>query len=389
MYGNCPIFSPAPALPFTENLPPRMYQIHTMEINNIYNEGISQESGETAMPPSKKMIPSMILDILKRRTDENHTLDQKDILDELNREFDPPLDRKTVRRNIEYLLDIGCPIVYTEKPRSNGNDIWTDFYLARDFTEAELRLLIDGLLFSNHVPYKRCQDLIEKLEGLASEHFRSHVKHIKTLPDPEVYNKQLFFTIQVLDEAISRERQVAFHYVNYGTDKKNHPRLGDDGKPKEYIINPYQMVAKEGKYYLICNNDDYGILSNYRVDRIADIRILEDKKRKPFSKLKDANGDRFNLSEYMKTHIKMYASGDCRVRFKINPAMVTDIIDIFGKDVTFEEETGKYVIVSAKVTENAMIQFAKSYSPDVVILEPQHLVDTMKDWARKVNRLYK
>ena len=91
----------------------------------------------------------------------------------------------------------------------------------------------------------------------------------------------------------------------------------------------------------------------------------------------------------MKTHIKMYASGDCRVRFKINPAMVTDIIDIFGKDVTFEEETEKYVIVSAKVTENAMIQFAKSYSPDVVILEPQHLVDTMKDWAKKVNRLYK
>lgn len=119
------------------------------------------------MPTSKKkMIPSMILDILRRRTDENHTLDQKDILDELNKSFDPPLDRKTVRRNIEYLLEIGCPIAYTETPRSNGNDVWTDFYLAREFTEAELRLLIDGLLFSNHVPYKRCQELIEKLEGL-------------------------------------------------------------------------------------------------------------------------------------------------------------------------------------------------------------------------------
>ena len=342
------------------------------------------------MPNSKKkMIPSMILEILKKRTDENHTLDQKDILDELNKSFDPPLDRKTVRRNIEYLLDIGCPINYTEKPRSNGNDVWTDFYLARDFTEPELRLLIDGLLFSNHVPYKRCQDLIEKLEGLASEHFKSHVKHIKTLPDPEVYNKQLFYTIQVLDEAISQERQVSFHYVNYGTDKKNHPKLDENGEPKVYIINPYQMVAKEGTYYLICNNDDYNILSNYRVDRIADVRILEDKKRKPFSKLTDANGDRFNLSEYMKTHIKMYASGDCHVRFKITPAMVTDIIDIFGKDVRFEEETDTYVIVSAQVTENAMIQFAKAYSPDVVILEPQRLVDAMKDWSRKVNHLYK
>jgi predicted DNA-binding transcriptional regulator YafY len=91
----------------------------------------------------------------------------------------------------------------------------------------------------------------------------------------------------------------------------------------------------------------------------------------------------------MKTHIKMYASGNCHVRFNITPAMVTDIIDIFGKDVRFEEETDTYVTVSAEVTENAMIQFAKSYSPDVVILEPQRMVDAMKDWSRKVNRLYK
>ena len=128
----------------------------------------------------KKMIPSMILDILREQTDENHTMDQKAILDALNKEFNPPLDRKTVRRNIEYLIEIGVPIVYTEKPRKGGNDVWTDFYLSRDFTEPELRLLIDGLLFSNHLPYKRCMQLVEKIESLSSTHFKAHVKHIKT-----------------------------------------------------------------------------------------------------------------------------------------------------------------------------------------------------------------
>ena len=68
--------------------------------------------------------------------------------------------------------------------------------------------------------------------------------------------------------------------------------------------------------------------------------------------------------------------------------MVSDIIDIFGKDVTFTEETDDYVVVSALVTEGAMFQFAKSYSPDVVILEPQRLVDEMKDWAKKVKKAY-
>lgn len=341
---------------------------------------------ENAQP--KKMIPAMILEILRENTDANHTMDQKEILDRLNEEFHPPLERKTVRRNIEYLIDMGEPISYTEKPRNNGNNIWCDFYLERDFTEPELRLLIDGLLFSNHLPHKKCQDLIEKIEGLASMHFKSHVKHIKTLTDPGINNEQIFYTIQILDEAISNERQVTFNYVNYGTDKKAHPRLGEDGKPYVYTVNPYQMAARDGKYYLICNHDKYDVLSNYRIDRIKDIKILEDKKRKPFSKLKDSNGDRFNLEEYMRTHINMFSTGDTRVKFKIVPRMVTDVIDIFGKDVSFLEEAEDYVVVSALVTEGAMFQFAKAYSPDVVVLEPPRLVDEMKDWAKKVKKAY-
>ena len=90
----------------------------------------------------------------------------------------------------------------------------------------------------------------------------------------------------------------------------------------------------------------------------------------------------------MKTHINMFATGDTRVKFKIVPRMVTDIVDTFGKDVTFLEETEDYVVVSALVTEGAMFQFAKSYSPDVVILEPQRLVDEMKTWAKQVKKAY-
>ena len=335
----------------------------------------------------KKMIPSMILEILKEHSDENHTMDQKDILDALNKEFDYPLDRKTVRRNIEYLLDMNIPISYTETTRKNGNVVWSDYYLERDFNEEELRLLIDGLLFSNHLPYKHCQELIEKIEGLSSEHFKSHVKHVKTLPNTGLGNKEIFYTIQILDEAITANKQVSFNYVNYGTDKKLHPRLDDNGNPVVYTINPYQMAAKDGKYYLICNYDKYEILSNYRIDRISNIKMLGTR-RKAFSKLKGTDGESLNLGDYMKTHISMYATGDTRVKFRIARRMVSDIIDIFGKDVTFTDETDDYVVVSALVTEGAMFQFAKSYSPDVVILEPQRLVDEMKDWAKKVKKAY-
>lgn len=338
------------------------------------------------MIPTKKMLPMLILDILRRHTDGDHTLDQKDIIELLRTECDLQVERKAVRRNIEELINLGFPIEYTEKPRE-GNVIWTDFWIDHEFTDAELRLLIDGLLFSKHVPYSQCKELITKLEKLSNEHFKSYVSHIKTLPDAGVANPQIFHTIAVLDEAISEKRQVSFHYVNYGTDKKLHPKLDENGKPREYIINPYQMAAQDGKYYLICNYDPYDDVSNYRLDRIADIKLI-DTNRKPFSKLADSNGNRFNLGEYMKKHIYMYSSGDVRVKFKIVPVMVSDIIDIFGKEVSFEEETDTYVIVSAKVTEAAMVQFAKAHAPDVVILEPQRLADEMSEWAERVKKVY-
>ena len=51
-----------------------------------------------------------ILDILKKYSDENHTLRQKDIEDKLKSEYDMPVERKTVKRNLDDLIDFGFPI---------------------------------------------------------------------------------------------------------------------------------------------------------------------------------------------------------------------------------------------------------------------------------------
>ena len=52
----------------------------------------------TAQP--KKMLIMNILDILKKYTDENHRLSQKEIADILKSEYDMTVDRKAVKRNL-------------------------------------------------------------------------------------------------------------------------------------------------------------------------------------------------------------------------------------------------------------------------------------------------
>lgn len=65
--------------------------------------------------------------------------------------------------------------------------------------------MIDSLLFSKHVPYRQCKDLVEKLEGLSNIYFKSRVSHISRLPDESGDNQQLFLNIELLDEAISKK----------------------------------------------------------------------------------------------------------------------------------------------------------------------------------------
>ena len=159
-----------------------------------------------------------------------------------------------------------------------------------------------------------------------------------------------------------------------------------DGTVREYIISPYQMAAKEGKYYLICNYDKYDDISNYRLDRIVDIKIL-DESVKPFETLCWANGRPLDLAEYMKKHVYMYSSDDRRVKLRINREMISDVIDLFGMDVTFTDEDEADVSVSVCANERAVEQFARNFAPDVVVLEPRDMAERLReDFEKTVER---
>ena len=332
----------------------------------------------------KKLIIMNILDILKKYTDENHRLSQKEIQDILEREYEMKVDRKAVKRNLMSLIEFGYYINYSESVRvfkdKDGKEqekvILTDFHLKREFTDSELRLLIDSVLFSSYIPYKLGMELVKKLSGLSNIYFKSRVKHICRMPKDKAENKQLFYNIELLDEAIDKERKVRFHYLEYKSDKKLHKRCDEDGKVREYVMNPYQLVAKEGKYYLICNNDKYDSVGNYRVDRITDMEILEEHV-KPFNTLTGSDGRSLDLQEYMEKHIYMFAGETIRAVFRITKDCVSDVIDVFGKDIKFSEETDTHITVTANVNELAMEQFAKTYTPWIKIIKPAKLREKM------------
>ena len=333
--------------------------------------------------PPKKMIIINILDILKKYSDMDHRLTQQDIVEILKKEYYMDVDRKTVKRNLMNLLDLDCGIDYTEITRKdekgNESSICTDWYMMREFDDSELRLLIDSLLFSKHIPYSQCKTLIKKLKGLSNVYFDKKVKHICNLPEHQPENKELFYTIDILDDAISQNKKVAFTYNSYGVDKKLHPK-----REAEYIVNPYQMVATNGRYYLICNYDKYDNLANYRVDRITNIRMLNET-AKPISKLKEGE---LNLPKHMAEHLYMFSGESVRAKFKAKNYIIDQVIDWFGKDVEIVPENDEECTVSVTVNKEAFFHWALQYGMHIEVLAPQDMKQKVIDAIKEIGAKY-
>lgn len=327
----------------------------------------------------RKKLAFVILDILQQYTDSEHKLSQNDIIEILETEYDMKADRKSVKRNITSLMEMGYPIEFSETLRRYPNKdgvledsyILSDFWIDREFDDSELRLLIDSLLFSKHIPYSQCKDLVEKLEGLSNRYFRSRIRFISTLPETTPQNKELFYTIEVLDEAIAKGKQVAFTYNGYGTDKKLHPK-----REQEYIVNPYQMAATNGRYYLIGNYDKYDNVAHYRLDRITGVRML-DTPVKPVRQVEGMKNGLY-LPTHMAEHLYMFSGGSIPVTFRMKKTILNDVIDWFGTEIAFSEETEDEVTARVTVNWHAMRHWALQYCRHIKVLAPADLAETVK-----------
>ena len=331
------------------------------------------------IPNERKSLAPALLEILRRYSDENHRLSQKEIAELLYKDYGKTVDRKTLSRNLKSLIDIGYDIEYSERTRKNADikqTVMTDFYINREFSESELRVIIDYLMFAR-LPYSACEKLIEKLKNLASSHFAPKVRHVTNLQQTSVENKQLFYTIDILSEAIHKNKQVSFNYNKYGKDKKLHPNLYSDGNIKIFTINPYQTIYSCGRYYLIGNLDKYDNLSHWRIDKITDIQILDTASKK----MKTVKGAEhgIDLAKHFVEHIYMFSGEIITARFTADSFLVDDIVDWFGMGAKIIDKGDDKIEVAVRVNETAMLFWCLQYGGYVELTEPLSLREKIAD----------
>ncbi|MCH5192135.1 MAG: WYL domain-containing transcriptional regulator [Oscillospiraceae bacterium] len=321
----------------------------------------------------KKLALIRIMQILQKHSDYDHPLTQEDIARYLENDYDIVIERKAVSRNISLLKEAGLEIESNRKG---------SYLNERDFTDAELRILIDGVLSSKHITAKYSKDLIDKLCSLSNKYFRSHVEHIHTVGDwDKTENKDLFYNIEIVDEAIEQKKQIRFDYNKYGVDKKLH-------KTTTHYASPYQLILHNQRYYLMAQNERWKNMAFYRLDHITNMSITE--KKRTLITAVEGYEKGINYKDLSTALPYMFTDKPERVEFIAESQIIDQIIDWFGKDIRINPygDDDKQVKVAVKVSPMAMEHWAMQYINYVKITSPQALVDKIKDNLRDASEKY-
>jgi len=313
-----------------------------------------------------------VLKILKEYSDEEHIVGMSELISLIYNEFGQTLDGRTVNASIKTLIDFGYDIsTYAENKKV--------YYLReRHFETAEIKLLMDAVYSFHGIPAAQTTDIISRLQHFLSKHKRRYYHNLITVkPIHKTRNKEVFLNIELIDEAISKGKQVSFIYNRYDFDKTMKPR-----NKRPFIVDPYLLLSENENYYLICKHNYFNKTSYFRIDRMTDINIL-DEYAKPV--IKDVS-----FENYVKKASAVYFGKEELFKFRCKKTILDDVFDTFGTEIEIYNITDDTFDFSLKMVDKAATFFSLKYISRCEILSPEHARERMRRYIQSgVERYFK
>ena len=257
----------------------------------------------------------MLIKLLQDHTDEDHPVSTRDIM-AYYKENGMSSDRKTLDADIKLLQEQGFDLI---KIKSSPNK----YYIAsREFELPELKLLIDAVQSSRFITEKKSRELSKKLAGLASaEQAKELDRHTGVNGRAKSTNEQQLYTVDTITKAINEKKKIRYQYQEY--DGKKRKILRNNGE--EYVLSSYMLYWNEDFYYVVGYSDKRECITAFRVDRIVNIEILDEKA------VKKPKG--FKVSDYSSSIFGMFSGPETEVELECRNDLMKYIIDRFGERI--------------------------------------------------------
>ena len=294
-----------------------------------------------------------LLSCLYHDTDEEHPITTEEIIEKFSAEGEI-LNRKTVYADIQALKDEGWDVRKAKVSKFNA------YYMAsREFTQEELKLLVDAVCAAQFIDKKATLQLIEKLQGFTSRSKAQELDRYLYTAAVKTVNQTVLQTIDLIYSAIQSGKKISFRYYTYTAGKQRVQRHGGE----TYVLSPYALVWDNNRYYVIGYSEKIRKEGQFRVDRIGDAVLLEEKQHRP------SKG--FTINRYVRTKFGMFGDGNTqKIVLHCSSDRMDAVIDRFGEKVkTVLTEDGFRAEVEVSASPN-FYAWVFTYTPDIRIEAP-------------------
>ena len=311
--------------------------------------------------------------IFSERTDEAHPISREELLSALG-EYGVEVERKTLYSDIETLRETGMDIILDKSaPRKSA------YYLAsRDFELPELQLLTNAVACSKFITEKKSKKLIEKLSRLASVHQGAKLRREVIVSEKvKVKNEYIYYNVDILQEAVAKKKKIRFKYFNYDCNKK---KVYRDDK-NDYIVSPLCLTWKDEQYYCIGFHERRQTISNFRIDKMEDVRITDEN-------CTEVEG--FDASAYSGRIFGMFAGNDERVTMRFSNSLAGVVLDRFGMDTLLTKDGDDHFTVCVEVTVSTVFfGWVMQFGGEIEILKPYSVREKFCDQLRSIGKNYR
>ena len=313
--------------------------------------------------------------ILMENTDANHDITLQEIIDKLAAN-NVTAERKSLYDDIAQLDDFGIKIEKVQYGKTFHYKV-----INRDFELAELKLLVDSVQSAKFITEKKSNELIKKIEHLASKQEASQLhRQVYVSGRVKAMNNDILANVDAIHNAIANNLQISFQYFQWNVKKE--PELRKGGA--RYLISPWGLSWDDENYYMVGYDAEADMIKHYRVDKMLKIKV-ETKRREGRNKFKE-----IDMAAYAKKMFGMFDGEEQTVEILCENYLAGVMIDRFGKDVRMLKVDDNHFRVFVRVAASKhFIHWIMALGDGAKIIGPESLVEEIDEELKRLVTLYK
>lgn len=309
-----------------------------------------------------------LLELLRQNTDMQHPMTNSQVCAAMD-EMGIPCDRRIISQDVAALNELGYEIMVTMIGHEKA------YYVEdRNFSLPELKILIDAVHASSFITEKKSAELIEKIAALGGTHRAEVLKRNMVCFNTRKHsNEKILYTIDAIEEAILTQKKVIFLYFDLNENGERIYRRGGH----HYVVEPIALVFNEDNYYMTCYSSRHDSTSNYRVDRMDGVKVIEEPCCEKAIALRD------EVAAYTEQAFKMFGGQLEDVVLEFDRSLIGVVYDKFGESVKMMPSGESKIIATVKVRVSPTFWgWLFQFGQDMRVISPEWVVTSFYEHIR-------